>query len=241
LAVSVGIRVEAESTSKSLGDLSDKEDLYLDIGARNETDAKKYLEPGMVARYDSKPIRLGNDQIVTPYADNLMSCCALLSAMEQVSNQSSPNDLYFLFTAQEEVGLRGARAAAFKLRPDYCIVLDGTHTADCPSDTRKYGSKLGGGAALKISDSSFISNRQVTDHLRRIALAENILWQDDIMQGGGTDGQAFQSAPGGVLTSGISIPMRNIHSPYETVSEADVKAVAKLISIVALSDFSSVK
>lgn len=241
MAVSVGIRAKAKPETKSIGDLRDKTELYLDIGTCSKEETEKYLEPGMVCKYATTPRRLGDDEIVTPYADNLMSCNALIQALYLLEGKTVQNDCYFVFSVQEEVGLRGARANAFSLKPDYCIVLDGTHTNDALSDSRKVGSKLGGGAALKVADSSLLSNKQVTDFLRGIAIKANIPWQDDIMVGGGTDGEEYQKTPGGCLTSGISVPMRDIHTSLETVSETDVKSVSALVAETAMTRFPDVK
>lgn len=241
MAASVGIRGKAKPATKSLSDLRDKTDLYLDIGTVSKAETEKHLEPGMVAKYATTPHRLGDDEIVTPYADNLMSCNALIQALYLLEGKQTANDCYFVFSVQEEVGLRGARANAFAIKPDYCVVLDGTHTNDAASDSRKVGSKLGGGAALKVADSSLLANKQVTDFLRGIAVKAGIPWQDDVMVGGGTDGEEYQKTPGGCLTSGISVPMRDIHTSLETVSETDVKNVAALVAETALTRFPDVK
>lgn len=227
----------AKPDEKSIDDLYDKDDLYLDVGATNREDALRFVRPGMTAKYATKPLLLANGLMATPYADDLACCNMMLLAMERLSGKTPENDCYFVFTVQEEVGLRGAGAAAYAIEPDVCIVLDGTHTNDSLSDTGKVGCALGKGPCIKLRDSSLICNPQVVDYLHRVAEKHAIPYQDEIMVGGGTDGEVVQKSKRGVVTSGISLAMRNIHTSRETVSLRDIERCADLIAAAAMEAY----
>ena len=121
------------------------EDCYLDIGARDEEQARSLVQVGDTAVYDTAVTEV-NGRVISPYLDDRIACAILLKAMEQVG--PCENDLYFVFTVQEEVGTRGAKTAAWSVDPDYGIAVDVTDVDDTPGSA-KYGTcKLGRGAAV---------------------------------------------------------------------------------------------
>lgn len=206
------------------------DDLYLDIGASSAEEARKKVQLGDVAVYDTACLDLG-ERIVSPYQDNRVSCVVLLMALEGLS--ASKNDLYFVFTTQEEVGLRGAKTAAYAIDPDYGIAVDVTGSGDLPGTKHQQSSRQGGGAAIKVMDSSVICHPSVVNQLRDLAEAKGIPHQMDIIQSGGTDAGAIHQSRSGVYTGGISIPCRYIHSPAELVTKSDVTACAELVRAFA--------
>ena len=126
------------------------EHLYLDIGARNEAEAKAMVQVGDIAVYDTHAFCSGG-RIFSPYLDDRIACAVLLMAMERLKN--TENDLYFVFTVQEEVGLRGARTAAYGVAPDYGIAVDVTDSDDIPSAPHACSSVAGkGGYAALLTD-----------------------------------------------------------------------------------------
>ena len=205
-------------------------DLYLDIGAESEESARKMVQVGDVAVYEGDPQQLGQ-MLLAPYCDDLIACAALLSAMSQV--EKSENDLYFVFTVQEEVGLRGAATAAYAIDPDYGVCMDVTRTGDNPSERAKMVVKLGAGPTIKIKDVSLLCNPQVIAHLREAAKEGDVPYQDEVLTAGGTDSAAIQKTRGGVLSGCISIPCRYIHSQNEMVSLKDVEQSARLMALCA--------
>ncbi len=138
-----------------------------------------------------------------------------------------------MFTSQEEVGLRGAKTAAYGIDPDYGIAVDVTGTDDEMGSKHTASSKLGGGAAIKVMDSSVICHPQVVSRLKHLAAERGIPAQMDIIQAGGTDAGAIHTTRIGVLTGGISGPCRYIHTPQEMVDRGDVEACARLIAAFA--------
>ncbi len=204
--------------------------LYLDIGAKDAQEAKNRVQVGDVAIWDT-PVHQRGNAIFGPYLDNRICCAALLKALELTGK--SPNDLYFVFTVQEEVGLRGAQTAAFAIDPDYAVIADVTVSDDQPGSEHEGSAKCGGGAAIKVMDSSVICHPQVVERLRSLAQEGKLDYQMDVLTDGGTDGGAIHKSRAGVCTGGVSVPCRYVHSPQESVWLTDVEATAKLLAAFA--------
>lgn len=208
------------------------DECYLDIGAKDEAEAKSMVQVGDTAVYDTAVCR-NNGKVFSPYLDNRISCAILLKALEQIRDNT--NDLYFVFTTQEEVGLRGAKTAAWALDPDYGIAVDVTDVDDTPG-SEKYGTvQLGKGAAIKVMDSSIICHPTVVNTLEELAKAHKIVAQKDIMRAGGTDAGAIHTTRIGVRTGGISVPCRYIHTPVEMADLKDAEACVNLVTAFAQS------
>ena len=207
-------------------------DLCIDIGASSREEAERLVRVGDVAVYNTRTVEAGN-RMISPYMDNRVSCLVLLMAMEKLNR--SENDLYFVFTTQEEVGLRGAKTSAWTVDPDYAIAVDVTISDDQPGSKHLASSVFGGGAAVKVMDSSVICHPQVVNHLMKLAEEKGIKAQRDVIRSGGTDVGAIHMTRGGVYAGGISIPCRYIHTPVEMVDKSDVKACAELVAAFAES------
>lgn len=206
--------------------------LYLDIGAKDREEAKKRVNIGDGAIYNL-PNFVTGDAIMGPYLDNRLSCVALLKALEQV--KTGDNDLYFVFTTQEEVGTRGAMTATFAIDPDYAVVADVTLSNDIPGSKKTCSSHCGGGAAIKVMDSLVICHPQMVEKLKDLAVEHKIPYQMDVITAGGTDGGAIHKSRAGVVTGGVSIPCRNTHCVSEVSYLSDVQAAADLIAAFAES------
>lgn len=205
-------------------------DLYIDIGAANREQALARVELGDVAVYDTPVVQQG-DVIFSPYMDNRISCAVQLLAMEQLAQTDS--DLYFVFTTQEELGLRGAKTAAYAIDPDYGIVLDVTGSVDTPGAKHADSSKQGGGAAIKVMDASVICHPQVVETLKRLSREQNIPHQLTVKRTGGTDAGAMQPSRAGVRVGGITVPCRYTHSPVECIHINDALACVRLVCAFA--------
>lgn len=208
------------------------DECFIDIGAKDDAEAKSLVQVGDTAVYDTAVCK-NLCKVISPYLDNRISCAILLAALEQI--QDSPNDLYFVFTVQEEVGLRGARTAAWTVDPDYGVAVDVTDVDDTPG-SEKYGTvQLGKGAAIKVMDSSVICHPAVVDKLDWLAKEQGIPVQKDIMRAGGTDAGVIHTTRIGVRTGGISVPCRYIHTPVEMADLKDAEACVKLAAAFAKS------
>jgi endoglucanase len=187
--------------------------------------------------YDTRSAQLTGNRIATCYTDNRSGCCVLLMAMEALAKKKPVNDLYFVFTVQEEVGLRGGKTAAFGIAPDYGIAVDVTGADDVPKSMHNCSSSTGKGAAIKVKDSSVICSPAVNKILVELAEKKKIAYQMDVLTGGGTDAGPMIVTMDGVLTSGISIPCKFCHCPQEIVSADDMEACAKLCAEFAQYKF----
>lgn len=203
--------------------------LYIDIGAKNKKEAEKLISVGDTAIFTGGFYKHGST-VVSKALDNRVGCYALIEAMREI--KSSQNDLYFVFTAQEEVGLRGAKTSAFAINPDFAVAVDVTDTGDTPNAPLMAVS-LGKGAAIKVMDRSIMCDSDVRTHMIETAKSNNIPYQLEIMTDGGTDAGAIHLSGAGVKTGGISIPTRYIHSPSEMINISDTKACIALITALA--------
>lgn len=205
------------------------DDLVLDIGAKDEAEAKSMISMGDTAVLAIPAQKIGGSdpKVVAPYLDNRVACAILLEMMSRLTEDNT-NDISFVFSTQEEVGLRGATTAAYRVNPDYGIAIDVTGSDDTPDSKHSATSVLGGGAAIKLMDSSVICHKEVIQILEDLSKTQNIPSQRDILKAGGTDAGAIHKTRAGVKTGGISVATRNIHTPVETVSLADIEACIQL-------------
>ena len=205
------------------------EQMTVDIGAKNRKQAEARVQIGDYFVHVPHVKRLSGNKYVGRPFDDRVGCLVLLEALKNA--KSTDNDLYFVFTVQEEVGLRGAKPAAYRIEPDIAIAVDVTAVGGKPTSP-KSKVELGGGAAIKIKDSSVICSREIVERMREIAAENKIKFQDEILLMGGTDTAAMQIAGAGCLVGAISIPTAYIHSVNEMIDISDVKEAIKLTCAV---------
>ena len=193
--------------------------MYLDIGAKDKEDAEKYVKIGDVCTYASVPA-VNNNVFIAPALDDRVGCFIMIEALKKLQNPAY--DMYFVFTSQEEVGLRGAKTAAFAIDPDYGLSFDVTISADTPR-ARKLPSKMYGGAAIKLKDASLLCHPTVIAHLEKCAKDAGINHQFEILEAGGTDSGAIHITKGGVPSGVISLSTRYIHTANEMCALSDVE------------------
>lgn len=202
--------------------------MYIDIGAESRAEAEKLVSIGDMAAFGGEYTEIGR-RICTKAADDRAGCYALICAMQQAEN--SKNDVYAVFTVQEELGLRGSKTAAFSIEPDIGIAIDVSNTGDTP-ESAELNLKLGGGPGIKIKDSSFIMHPKVRDFLIDCAKKAEIPYQLEAAANGGTDAGAIQFAGCGTPAGTISIPTRYIHSQTEVIDSNDLENTVKLIKTI---------
>ena len=198
--------------------------LYIDIGAKSREEAQERVAIGDTAMFDGEFFEMGNS-IVSKALDDRAGCWCLINAAKE---NSGKNDIYYIFTVQEEVGLRGAKTAALTAEFDSAVAVDVTDTGDTPG-AETMAVELGKGAAVKIMDRSVICHPYVRGGLIRLAKENGVPYQLEIMTDGGTDAGAVHTAGEGVKTGGLSIPVRYVHSPSETAHRDDMDAVKRLL------------
>lgn len=200
--------------------------MYIDIGVKSKEAAEKLVSVGDTAVFTGD-FAVSGDTVISKALDDRAGCYILLKVMENVKN--SENDLYFVFTTQEEVGLRGAKTSTFKIMPDYAIAVDITGTGDTPK-APKMDVRMGEGCAIKVMDRSVMCNPEVVETLRDLAEKNNIPYTNEILTFGGTDAGAMALTGAGVKAGGISVPVRYIHSPSEMASIKDIEACIDLLT-----------
>ena len=177
--------------------------LYIDIGAKNKNEAEAKVAVGDVAGFHRCCTFLGQ-RVIAKSMDDRIGCAIMIETMRRL--KSSPNDIYYVFTTQEEVGLRGATTAAFGITPDLGIAVDITGAFDTPDEKPKLPSVLGGGAAIKVKDAGLLAHPAVKKLMIDTAKANKIPYQLDILEGGTTDGAAiYKTKSGMVLYEGCHI------------------------------------
>ncbi len=206
------------------------EELTIDIGVKTKKQAEAKVEIGDFFVHSPRLKRLqGNRYIGRPF-DDRVGCAVLIEALKRA--KATDNDLYFVFTVQEEVGLRGAKPAAYGIEPDIAIAIDVTSVGGKPQSP-KTSVRLGKGATVKIKDSSLICSYELCEKMRALADENNIRYQNEILLKGGTDAGSMQTAGGGCMAGGISIPTAYIHSVNEMIDISDVKEAVKLAVLIA--------
>ena len=205
-------------------------DLYIDIGAESREEALSMVSLGDMCVMAPRVTKLGENRIASPAMDDRIACYVQTAAMLELP-ESMKNDVYAVFSVQEEVGLRGATTAAYHVNPDLGIAVDVTGVGDVPRVAAKVPVELGKGAAIKIMDRSLICTPSVVEMMERLAVENGIASQREVLPYGGTDAGAMQRTRGGVASGAISIPCRYIHSEAETVDKRDVQACIELLKV----------
>ncbi len=201
------------------------EQLYIDVGLSTSQDAPVRI--GDVGTFERPFLDLGN-RLVSKAMDDRIGAAVLIETLRQVKD--SPHQLFFVFSTQEEVGLRGATTAAFALDPDLGLSVDVTGTGDTPRRSKvRMEVSLGKGPAIKVRDGGMLADRRVVDWMVRAAEKQGLPYQLEILEGGTTDARAMQITRAGIPAGCLSIPCRYVHSPSEMVDYKDVQDAVQLL------------
>ena len=204
-------------------------DFFIDTGMAKE-EVEKVISIGDPITRERSLIEMGQC-VNSKSLDNRVSVYILIEAFRELVETDISCDVYGVFTVQEEVGLRGAIAAASGINPDYSLVLDVTMAYDLPNALpHEKVTLLGEGAAIKIMDGSTICDYRMVRFIRELAEKNKIPYQMEILPAGGTDAAGMQRyAKGGSITGGISIPTRYLHQVIEMASKEDIRHVIDLL------------
>jgi len=200
--------------------------VYIDVGATSKKDSP--VKIGDVAAFDRPFTELGN-RLVAKSMDDRVGVLVAIEALRAL--KSTPHDVYFVFTTQEEVGTRGAATSAYGIDPDVGIAIDVTPAGDTPN-ALKMEMALGKGPCIKIQDPGMIADPRVVQWMIRAAEKAKLPYQREVLLRGGTDARAIQLTRAGVPAGCISIPVRYVHSPSEMVDYSDVQNSVKLLTAV---------
>ncbi len=209
--------------------------MYIDIGAKNREEAEALVNIGDAGCFTGSFIENGG-RLISKAMDDRAGCYIMIEALKSISKNDNPdNDLFFVFTVQEELGLRGAKTSAYNVNPDYAISIDVTDTGDTPG-SKPMSLKMGAGPAIKVKDSSIITHPFIRRIMQECAEEINVPYQFEVLERGGTDSGAIHLTRSGVPSGVLSIPTRYIHTTTEMVDFDDINNAIKLIERIALSD-----
>lgn len=199
-------------------------ELFVDVGAASASDCP--VKVGDVAGFFRPMEALGQHRLTAKSMDDRIGVAVLIEVMRQV--KTPLHDTVFVFSVQEEVGLRGAGTAAFGVEADLGLAVDVTLSGDTPNG-HKMAVALGAGTAIKVRDSGMVADPRLKNLLVQRAEDAKIPYQLEVLTGGTTDAAAMQISRGGMPAGCLSIPTRYLHSPSETVDMRDVEATIKLL------------
>lgn len=216
------IHLQKKSERESVPEIKD---IYIDIGATDKKSAEKLVSIGDYGTFDTAFADFGTDKIKAKAIDDRAGCAILVESFDIPCEY----DRYICFTVQEEVGLRGAQVAAYRIKPDIALVLEATTCSDVHGfEPHEYVTTVGGGAAVTFMDRTTIVNRRFSKWLMDEGQKAGIPVQYKRTAMGGNDAGAIHKAAEGVMTASVSVPCRYLHSPVGVASKSDIDAVKQL-------------
>ena len=207
-----------------------KEDLFIDIGADSLVQAqKKGADVGMLGVFDIEFEELGDGYYRGKSFDDRAGCTVLTEVFKTLKD--SPYNVVAVGSVQEELGIRGARTAAWQVDPDYGLALEGTFVADVPG-TRpdRVSSKIKGGPVVTIMDRTAFTHPQVLKALMKAGKGKSIPFQFKKVPVGGTDAGAIHLTRAGVPSGTVAVPCRYIHGPASILHIDDLKNTIRLVA-----------
>lgn len=205
-------------------------DYFIDTGLPAEK-VKEFVSIGDSVTREREFIEMG-DCFNCKSLDNRLAVFILIEMFRALKDQQLPNDVYGVFTVQEEVGIRGANVAALKVQPHFGFGLDTTIAFDLPGAApHEMITQLGEGTAIKIMDASAICDVRMVRYMKEVAERNKIKWQPEILTAGGTDTAGIQRmVAGGSIAGAVSIPTRHLHQVIEMAHRDDIQGSIDLLA-----------
>lgn len=203
------------------------DDLFIDLGVKNRKECP--VRVGDMAVFEGDCMELG-DRLICKACDDRVGVAILLETLRDLLPFATqlPHEVLFVFSVQEEVGNRGAAAAAYHLAPDIGLAVDVTSAGDTPRGI-PIEVTLGKGPAIKVRDQNMLADPRLVRWMASTAEAEHIPYQMEILIRGSTDAAVIQVSRSGVLSGCLSIPCRYVHSPSEMLDVQDVYQAVRLL------------
>ncbi|RJP48200.1 MAG: M42 family peptidase [Anaerolineaceae bacterium] len=217
------IGLEREAEEKDRAPSLDR--YFIDTGANSAKDSP--VKVGDAAVYDSLFLDLG-DRVVSKCLDDRVGVALLIESLTRL--KSGKNEVWYVFTVQEEVGARGAGPASYGIDPEIGLAVDVTVANNMPNTRGRNPISLGGGPAIKVKDAGVVADPRIVQAMTRLAEKNRIPHQFEVIESIGTDARAMQVTGLGAQTGGLAIPLRNLHSPSEMIDMGDVKNAARLLA-----------
>ncbi|MDP3728658.1 MAG: M28 family peptidase [bacterium] len=206
------------SSGETITELPKKEDLFVDTGLSKIELQKIGVEVGTFVEFEKRAHYLGSkDYIMGKAADDRVGCFILLELIKKVKKY--PGEIYFVFTVQEEVGLYGAKTSVYNLNPEWALVIDVLDANDIGGDMTR---ALGKGPVLSIMDSQTLSNSCLNNNIKDIAKKKKLGLQPGVSDFGTTDALYISLSKGGIPTTVLGVPVRNVHSGIGIVNSKDI-------------------
>lgn len=204
-------------------------DYFIDTGLTKE-EVEALVSVGTPVTRERELIEMG-ECVNSKSLDNRLAVYILLETLRELKDQEVPYDVYGVFTVQEEVGIRGAQLASHRIEPHFGFGVDVTIAFDVPgSQPHERVTSLGKGTAIKIMDSSAICDYRMVAFMKETANKHHIIWQPEILTGGGSDTAGIQlRGREGAITGAISIPCRHVHQSIEMSHKADIRGSIELL------------
>lgn len=206
-------------------------EFFVDIGMPADQVSKKVKIGDYIVM--DEPAREMGDKFVSKALDNRVACWLGIEAIRELDRLGGSNscEVVVAFTTQEEVGLRGAKTAAYAVRPDVGFGIDVTLSCDTPGvPSTEAVTQQGKGFGLHVKDGSFIADHELLDQVEALAIKRNIAYQRTILAAGGQDGAAAQQAAAGAKAIGITVGTRYIHTVTEMIDKGDLGAARDILA-----------
>ncbi len=211
-------------------DIPKADDLYIDIGAKDKEEARKYVRLGDAAWFTGDFVEFGDGFVKAKALDDRAGCAILI----EMIRSELEYDTWFSFSVQEEIGTRGAQTSAFTIAPDYAIVVETTTAADISGvKDEKRVCICGNGGAVSFMDRSTLYNKELFDKAFDVAEKNGIVCQPKTLVAGGNDAGAIHKSRGGVKVLTVSVPCRYLHSPSCVIKYSDAEESLKLVKAMA--------
>lgn len=238
IAGTVGAKSPHIMTEEELKKLVKIEEMFIDTGlSKAELEEAGVRIGSPVVPFSSFTV-LNEKRVMGKAFDNRVGCSILLEVAKRIAGDELKSEVYFAFTAQEEVGMRGAKTATSGIEADAAFVFECTVAGDIPSVVKKDSpSELGRGAAITVMDRSIITQPNLLEYIFATAKAQGIKYQIKKPPASRTDAGEIHLAKGGIPTAVISVPCRYIHSSASIVDLEDIENTIAL-AIAILKDFS---
>jgi endoglucanase len=212
------------------------DDMFIDIGAKDKEEAEKMVRVGDVMTFNSIFAEYPNNLVMGKAIDNRAGCYVMIEVLKRVDTRAT---VYCVGTVQEEVGLKGAKTAAFKLNPDLAFALDVTLSGDHPGiKPDEAPVVIGKGPSVILADASgrgILTFKSIKDMLIKAGDENGIPYQLEVSDGGTTDGSSIHLTREGIPTGVLSVPTRYIHTPVSVCSMDDIEYTIELI-VKAIND-----
>lgn len=211
------------------------ENMYIDIGSKSKEETLKYVEPGDFGTFDCDFVQFGDGFIRSKALDDRLGCAVLINTAKKLADdrkagKTLPYDVYFAFTTREEVGKSGSRAAAYRIKPEFAIVLECTAVHDVSGvPAEKQVGRSGEGGLITLVDEGTLFDINIVNFAMDTAKKYGIKSQLKRFPGGSNNSAYIQKSGEGAKVLTVSAPGRYIHTPSVVVREEDYRSVSELV------------